>query len=106
MAERTELQQRLEAEVASVDWEARAPHHARGALLWVSESVPLIMAAMAVALDAVDDVRGFLDRGEVAAVTDEQAKAWAAQPGLQLTFVIVQPYVLVTEAPIAGDAGG
>lgn len=94
-----ELQRRFASEMQQVDWDALLSHHERGALFVVSPALPLVKAALSVALDLVDDVRGWLESGELQKVSDDQAEQWQTQADLQLTFLIVQPYVLVTEAP-------
>ena len=91
------LQRRFTDELDEVEWSALEDHHARGALFEVAPDLPLVKVAMAVALDLVDDVRGWLDAGDLRQVTDERAAALRVQSGLQLTFLIVQPYVLISE---------
>ena len=95
----TELQQRLTSEVEQVEWDALEDHYKRGALFEVSSDVPLVKVAMAIALDCVDDVREWLESGHLQQVTADRADALRSQPKLQITFLIVQPYVLITEAP-------
>jgi len=98
MAEKTALQQKLESEIMAAPWALLAPHHVRGAVFVVDPALPLVMVAMAVGQDRVDDVKGWLAAGQLAKVTAGQAAAWdeSDQP---FQVLIVQPYVLVT--PIA-----
>ena len=97
----TELQQRLASEVEQVEWDALDDHYKRGALFEVSVGVPLVKVAMAIALDCVNDVREWLESGDLVQVSESRAEALRSQPKLQMTFLIVQPYVLITEAPPA-----
>ena len=97
----SELQQRLEAEVLEVEWDALVPHFARGALIFVHPDLPLVKAAMAVGLDAADDVRAWMASGTMAPVTDAQAKTWASAPQASFRFLIVQPFVLAQ--PVSQD---
>lgn len=98
----TELQQRLGSEVLDVTWDALVPHFARGALVYVNPTLPLVKAAMAVGLDAADDVRAWMADGTMHPVTDAQAKAWAGPPMQRFRFLIVQPFVLAQ--PIEPEA--
>lgn len=97
MVQPTELQQRLEAEVMEVEWDALLPHFGRGALVIVAPEVPLVQVAMAVSLDLKDDVAQWMQNGIVSKPSDEAAKSWARDT--RFRFVIVQPFVLAQPIP-------
>lgn len=90
---KTELQAHLEGEVMEVEWDALAPHYARGAVIQVSGALPIVQVAMAFGLDAKDDVEAWLRDGLVSKPTDDDARAWSE--GARFRFLIVQPFVLV-----------
>ena len=88
-----ELQTRLQSEIQAVPVDALESHHARGALFVVRADLPLVKAALGLALDAVDDVRGWLESGALGKVVDADLDVWRGEGDLR--FLIVQPYVLV-----------
>ncbi len=90
---KTEMQERLEAEIMEVEWDALLPHYARGAVVRIAEDLPLVKVAMAFGLDLKDDVTAWMAEGKVTKPTDEDAKAWRAND--RFRFLIVQPFVLV-----------
>ena len=93
----TELQTRLEGEVLEVEFEALQPHVAREAVLWVQDDLPLVKAAMAVSLDAIDDVKDWMARGLLTKLGPERTRSWDSQR--RFRFLIVQPFVLVQAVP-------
>lgn len=88
----TELQRHLESEVLEVEWSALKPHVERDALVLVGPNVPLVKAALAVALDAKDDVANWLSSGDLSKVDANQDVAWGEDD--MFRFLIVQPFVL------------
>lgn len=90
--EHSELQSRLESEVMEVEWDALAPHFARGALVLVDPELPIVMVAMAVGLDLADDVKGWMASGQVKPVDDQIAAGFSQDD--KFRFLIVQPFVL------------
>ncbi|MEL7368498.1 MAG: DUF2288 family protein [Myxococcota bacterium] len=95
----TELQTRLESELMDVEFDAIIPHVEREAVVWVSPEIPLVMAAMAVSLDATAEVQRWLTEGQLKKLTREQTQDWAKTE--RFSFLIVQPFVLIQPAPAA-----
>ncbi len=89
----TELQQRLEAEVMEVEFDAIAPHVGRDAVFLVSRDLPLVKVALAVSLDLADDVKGWLEAGAIERLDAPATEAWSPQE--RFRFLIVQPFVLI-----------
>ena len=100
MAEKTALQQKLEDEVMEAPWAPFATHHERDCVFVLDPELPLVMVAMAVGQDLVDDVKRWLESGQLARVSNAQANQWAGSPQ-RFQFLIVQPYVLIT--PLAPE---
>lgn len=101
--QKTPLQQKLEDELNEAPWALLAPHHARGGVWVVDPALPLVMVAMAVSQDCVDDVVGWVNGGQLARPTTAQVEHWAAV-GQRFSFLIVQPYVLASPVPAADRA--
>ena len=97
----TELQQRLEAETMEVEFDALRPHVARDAVIWVDPTLPLVKVAMAVSLDATDDVKAWMTSGQVKKMGAEHTQS--LRPQARFRFLIVQPFVLVQPLPRAAD---
>ena len=96
----TELQQRLEAEVMEVEFDALRPHVARDAVVWIAPDLPLVKAAMAVSLDATDDLKAWMASGQVVKLTAGDSIRYAQD---RFRFVIVQPFVLIQPLGIGAD---
>ena len=88
---KTDLYEKLNAEVSVATWASLSPHAERGALFWVDLKLPLVDAAIAVVNDRVDLVQAWLNKGLIQRA--EESKPLDA-PGYH--FLITQPYVLAT----------
>lgn len=93
---------RLRSEILATDWDALAPHHARGALLVARPDLDLLDAAAALAEDRRDRVEVWLAVGRLGRPADSLVERWRA--GARFQCVIVQPFVLAQELPVAGQA--
>lgn len=92
-----------ESEMTIAPWRELRPHLGRDALIVIRPELDLQAAAQAVAGDDAAAVRLWLDEGAVGKPSAAQVESWEAAPGKPFRFVIVQPYVLIQEAP--ADAG-
>jgi len=92
-----ELIAKLNQETAKLSWSELEPHFARGSVIRVKKSLDLIKVAAVISQDDKDNLQKWLDSGEVANASTEDAKAWVASESL-FWSVVVAPFVLVQEA--------
>lgn len=90
----TETYFKLCQETAKIDWVDLARFFAQGRVLCVASGLDLPAVATAMADDDADRVSQWSDRGELAAVPDEVARAWF-EDRVEVWAVTVAPYVLV-----------
>jgi hypothetical protein len=93
----SELRAKLEKESTVVTWETLEPHSGRDALIWVQSDVNLVDAAYAVATDDVEKVNKWIGDGSLVKPTADLLEVWNKEPGKFFQFVIVQPFVLISE---------
>lgn len=96
MQEELPPREKLGAEVLGCDWDALAPHHARGALLIARPDLDLLDAAEALATDRRDRVEVWLTVGRLGRPSEALVARWEAAPA-RFQFVIVQPFVVAQE---------
>ena len=90
-----DLVKQLRDSVEEGEWSWLAPHHARGALVIVSQELDLAEVGVAISRDSVAEVGAWLQQGSLAKPTPQQAESWDAMPTQKFRFLIVQPYVLI-----------
>ena len=90
----TETYFKLCQETATIKWAELARFFAQGRVLRVAPGLDLPGVAAAMAEDDTDAVSKWSDRGELAAVPDEVARAWF-EIDAEVWAVAVAPYVLV-----------
>ncbi len=88
---------RLNQETARIPWQDLQRFFARGAVIWVSGERDLIEAALRIARDDAQGVANEISNGNIAPVTDEQARHWL-ETDASLWAVVVKPWILVQEA--------
>lgn len=88
------LRANINNETAQINWHELQRFFAGGWLIYVSSETNLLDVAIAFSLDDKDKVSKWLASGEVAKVSDEQAKQWHAD---NTTFWsnVVKPWVLI-----------
>lgn len=82
---------------AQIDWHTLEPHFARGELLVVDRVLDLVVVAQAFTEDASDKVKQWMDKGQLAIASDEQASDWFERNPDTLWAVVIRPWVLVQE---------
>lgn len=87
---------------ACIEWKALEPHFARGELLGVDTRLDLVGVAQALIKDDRDAVAGWMERGLLGRLTDEQAADWHERDPDSLWAVVIRPWVLVQERPEQG----
>jgi hypothetical protein len=90
----TELHDKINRETARVKWSELERHFAAGSVVFVSEELDLIKAALHISHDDKETVQRWLAEGKIAKVSDVQAKTWMASDATVWASV-VSPFVLV-----------
>jgi len=88
------LRASINNETAQINWSELQRFFAGGWLIYVSEDTNLLDVAVAFTIDDKDQVSRWLTTGEVAKVSDEQARSWHRD---NTTFwsTVVKPWVLI-----------
>lgn len=100
------LRANINNETSQINWNELQRFFAGGWLIYVSSDTNLLDVAVAFSVDDKEEVSKWLTSGEVAKVSDQQAKQWHEQ---DTTFWanVVKPWILiqpVTEAdPVQTD---
>jgi hypothetical protein len=90
------LKRKLNLDTARINWQALAEHQQQEAVVEVDPGLDLIVVASEFVRDNRDQVKDWLDAGQVAKVSDDKAQAWQQQDK-ELWAVVVAPWVLVQE---------
>lgn len=91
---REQLRSDFLAQTARISFAELQRFFAAGRLILVGDALDLIDVAVALAEDDKDSFSGWIESGEIAAVSDDQARAWLATSEV-LWSVVAQPWVLV-----------
>ena len=88
------LRANINGETAQINWSELQRFFAGGWLIYVSGNTNLLDVAVAFSLDNKEEVSKWLTSGEIAKVSDEQAKQWHEE---NTTFWAnaVKPWVLI-----------
>ena len=90
------LKQDIHAETAKIAWSELQRFFAAGKAIYVSTDLDLVEAALQMSNDNADAVRQWLNKGQLAPVSDEQARYWIDADAL-VWAVVVKPWVLVQD---------
>lgn len=88
------LESKLNLETARVSWHELGRYFAAGRLIRVAPELDLVDVAGTIAKDDTPRVKTWLTAGQVAPVSDDEARAWQ-ETGIVLWAVVVKPFVLV-----------
>ena len=88
------LRANINSETSQISWSELQRFFAGGWLIYVSSTTNLLDVAVAFSLDDKDEVSKWLTTGEVAKVSDEQAKLWHDE-NTNFWSTVVKPWVLV-----------
>jgi len=88
------LQEKLFSETARIAWHDLQRFFAQGVVLQIDESLDLIEVAILIANDITNDLQVLIQKGLVAAPSNDTARDWY-QKNIELWSVVVAPYVLV-----------
>ncbi len=95
------LRANINNETSQISWQELQRFFAGGWLIYVSSGANLLDVAVAFSLDNKDDVSKWLTSGEVAKVSDEQAKHWHEE-NTEFWANVVKPWVLIQPVTQAG----
>jgi hypothetical protein len=90
------LRAKLLGETATAPWRELQRFFAQGVVVWVAPGLNLIEVGLAMSGDRADQFRAWLDSGQAALATDEQARAWL-DADVHLWTLVVRPWILVQE---------
>ena len=88
------LRANINNETSQINWHELQRFFAGGWLIYVSSETNLLDVAVAFSLDNKEDVSRWLTSGEVAKVSDQQAKQWHEKDTL-FWSTVVKPWVLI-----------
>ena len=88
------LRANINNETSQISWNELQRFFAGGWLIYVSSETNLLDVAVAFSLDDKESVSKWLTSGEVAKVSDQQAKHWH-QENTTFWSTVVKPWVLV-----------
>ena len=90
------------SETAKIPWLELQRFFAAGKVIWVASELDLVEVAWTMQQDDVERVEAWTEQGELAPVSNEQARRWVAEDSL-LWAVTIKPWVLVQELPPKTD---
>ncbi len=88
------LRANINNETSQIKWHELQRFFVGGWLIYVSSQSNLLDVAVAFSLDNKEDVSRWLTSGEVAKVSDQQAKQWHEENAL-FWSTVVKPWVLI-----------
>lgn len=92
----TELRLKVNRETARVAWTELIKHFASGTVVWVADELDLVDVAVRISHDDKANITQWMAAGQVAKVTDEQAKLWL-DANASLWACVVSPFILVQQ---------
>lgn len=88
------IREKLESEIAPVQWVDLQIPFARGIVLFVDPQLELIDVAESIANDDTTKVKTWMQEAKISHITNEQAQNWYDNNSFLLT-AIVKPWVLI-----------
>jgi len=88
------LRANINNETSQINWSELQRFFAGGWLIYVSNTINLLDVAVAFSLDDKDKVSQWLASGDIAKVSDEQARQWHHENAL-FWSTVVKPWVLI-----------
>ncbi len=94
------IRAKITTETARISWLELQKFYAAGSVITVAPSLDLIDVAFAFSRDNSAQVASWLHAGEVERTSEQQAKQWY-QANTELWAVVISPWVLVQDKPLA-----
>ena len=88
------VRDKLNRETSKIAWTELMPFFAKGMAIYVSHNLDLIQVAYELSQDNKQQFENWMQAGQVANVTDEQAQAWH-ETSVTVWCVVVKPWILV-----------
>ena len=96
-AEREELlRQEYHGQTARIHWHDLQTYYAQGSVVSIAPQLNLVEVAVQLGMDNTARFQQWIDAGEVAPVSDQQALAWY-EANEELWAVVAAPWVLVQQ---------
>ena len=92
------LLEKLHSETALISWLELQRFFAQGSVLKIAPELDLVQTAMWLAEDSSDKLKPYVENGQIAAPSTDQARSWYDNR-TELWSVVVAPFVLVQETP-------
>ncbi len=90
------LRGQINLETAQIAWRELQRYFASGATIFVSPALDLVEVAYQIAVDNAAQIAEWMEGGQIARVTDEQAISWH-EADTVVWAVVARPYVLIQE---------
>lgn len=95
---------KLAGTLGAVSYEDIAQHLAADAVFVVAKSLSIVECGVAVAMDDVTRVEGWIKSGELRKPTIDERTGWPDVPAKTWTAIVVHPFVLVQDPEELPDA--
>lgn len=92
----TELRLKVNRETARLPWTELLKHFASGNVVWVADTLDLVDVAVRISHDDKASITRWMELGQLAKVTDQQAQGWL-EANAELWAVVVSPFILVQQ---------
>ncbi|WP_281646509.1 DUF2288 domain-containing protein [Parendozoicomonas sp. Alg238-R29] len=92
--------EKLNLETAKIPWNELQRLYAQGVVLVISPNIDLVTVASAFVDDLAEQVKVWLESGDIRKSTDDDARTWHEQD-ITMWAVAAAPWVLVQEEPKA-----
>jgi hypothetical protein len=93
------MRETLAASMGPIEFSDLRAHLVRGAVIVIDAALDLLEVGEAVAKDDKVRVAGWIEKGLVGKPSLETIEKWSKAVGSAWTALVVQPFVLVQEAP-------
>jgi hypothetical protein len=93
----SEVRERLEKDLAEVDWKSLRIHTQRDALILVATQLDLVEVACKVTADAAEEVGDWITNGLLVKPTADQLVNWETELDKPFRMLIAAPYILIQE---------
>ena len=90
------LKQEILSETAQIAWSELQSFFAAGKAIHVSVDLDLVEVALQISNDNSEMIRQWMDRGQLAPVSDDQARYWVDSDAT-VWAVVVKPWVLIQD---------
>ena len=88
------LRREFHSQTARIRWRDLQTYYARGSVVCVTAELDLVEVAVQLGMDNTERFQNWIESGQVAAVSDEQAMTWY-EMNEELWAVVAAPWVLV-----------